>query len=185
MLGCDFGLMSAGNDRRFGTLALLAVAWMFVMVGVGPTNASEKPFNCEALKGKWRGFGWFEFVHEERERARCHFDVACKAGPSAGSISLKCNTPSWFVDAAAAFNIKGARATGDWVLKNWKVDGTVSGTATQSKIDVFMRVRTKEFNKFGAGLKVNIQKGGCRAGVKVKVNAPVGPRKIDLSVRRC
>ncbi len=164
--------------------ALVWIAVAVVTLAVPSANA-QTAYDCSQVKGRWTGFGWFNFVHEGRERARCTFDVGCPSGPSSGSVDLQCKTPGSKVNAAATFSIKDRRAKGKWKLRNYNVNGTVSGSATFENIDVFLRVRSKEFNQFGAGLKVKVKEGRCRASVRVDVRAPIGLRNIDLALRRC
>ena len=168
-------------------LAKRALVWVGICAVAVSAQAAEPvtAFDCTKVKGRWTGFGWFNFVHDGRERARCIFNVGCPSGPSSGSIDLQCKTPGSKVDAAAKFSIKNKRAKGRWELRNYNVNGTVSGSATFENIDVFLRVRSKEFSQYGAGLKVKVKEGHCRASVRVDVQAPIGLQNIDLALRRC
>ncbi len=146
---------------------------------------SQTSFNCNELKGRWTGFGWFEFVHEGRQRARCKFNVECSAVPTTGSLSLSCLTAGDEFDARSTFAVKNNRVAGRWSIPNYNVSGAVSGSATNRLMDVFLRVQSKNFSNIGAALKVNIQEGQCRASVNIALKAPIGLKRIGLSVRRC
>ena len=163
-------------------IALVVIAAGTVLAA---SAGAAAPFDCNQLKGRWTGFGWFEFVHEGRKRARCKFNVLCPAGRTSGELNLTCTTPELDLDARSSFAVANERVTGQWSLRNFDVDGTVSGRATSSLMDVFLRVRTEEFSSYGAALNVNVQEGQCRATVNVAVKAPIGLKRINLSVRRC
>ncbi|MEM7777794.1 MAG: hypothetical protein AAF732_19570 [Pseudomonadota bacterium] len=162
-----------------------------VVVGFGltapPSYAAEPgdQFVCSKVKGRWTGFGWFNFVHQPRERARCIFNVGCPSGPSSGAIQLKCASTGTEIDAVASFVIADGRANGKWKISNYGVSGTVAGKASIRDIDVFMRVGTPEYSAFGAALKIKMKEGLCKAAADVDLQTPLGLKGINLAVRRC
>lgn len=165
--------------------AVLAMTIAAALAASASGAHAQKPFDCQQLKGRWTGFGWFEYVHEGRKRARCKFSVECPAGPASGRLSLNCSSPGLDLGARSRFAVANERVTGQWSLQHYDIDGTVSGRATSNLMDVFLRIRSKDFSSYGAALKVNVQEGQCRATVNVALKSPIGLKKINLAVRRC
>lgn len=152
---------------------------------VAVSAQAQQAFDCTELRGRWTGFGWFHYLHEGRQRARCKFNVACAAGPASGKLALTCKTPGLELDARSQFTVSNDRVNGRWSLPDYNVNGAVSGRATRQLMDVILRVKTQNFGAHSAALKVKIQDGRCRASVNVALDAPIGLKKIDLAVRRC
>lgn len=167
--------------QRLIPASIISVA-MIAQISIAHSQTS---FNCNELKGRWTGFGWFEFAHEGRQRARCKFNVECSVVPTTGNLSLTCSTPKLEFDARSRFAVKNNRVKGRWSLQNYGVNGAVSGSATNRLMDVFLRVQSTNFRNHGAALKVNIQEGKCRASVGIAIKAPIGLKRVSLSVRRC
>lgn len=109
---------------------LAAGASLVLLVGTAPAVA-ESPF--KDLVGTWSGKGTARLESGKRERLSCK-GYYTGSGSSTLRLNIICANPSTKVELRSKLKYANGRVTGSWEERNYNQQGTITGTATESKL---------------------------------------------------
>jgi len=120
--------------RRMRTGLLASGVLLFI---TGPCAAESAPAFA-ALEGVWTGAGNIELANGSREAIKCRgaYDL-----PKENSLHLdiRCASDSYKFELRGVANFSGGAVTGTWSEATRNAFGTISGTATQDRIEVLAK----------------------------------------------
>lgn len=123
----------AGRMRRLIPAALMAVPLMAAMPG--PSGAAgEDPF--ELIRGKWAGTGVMSFTDGTSERIVCNSQYSGTASQLGLFIGCKSNISA--IALSAKLSANAGNLLGTWEEKTYKAIGSVSGKATENRIQFYI-----------------------------------------------
>ena len=114
---------------RRGKSTILAACAAIVMLAT-PAFAGS-PF--AALVGTWGGKATARLEGGKSERLSCKGYYSGKGG-STLRLNIICANPSTKVELRSVLNYSNGRVSGTWEERNYNQSGTVSGTASSSKM---------------------------------------------------
>jgi hypothetical protein len=123
-----------------GTAKVLAAGAVAVLCASGPVVAGS-PF--AALVGTWSGKGTAKLEGGKSERLSCK-GYYTGSGGSELRLNIRCANPSTKVELRSVLKYTNGKVTGTWEERNYNQQGTISGRATDSKLQLVIG---------GAGLK--------------------------------
>lgn len=118
--------------RLFGkTAGILAVgASLVLLAGTSPVYA-DSPF--KSLVGTWSGKGTARLESGKRERLSCK-GYYTGSGSSELRLNIICANPSTKVELRSKLKYANGRVTGSWEERNFNQEGTITGSATDTKL---------------------------------------------------
>ncbi len=113
-----------------GIATVLAASASAVML-IGVPAVAGSPFS--SLVGTWSGKGTARLEGGKRERLSCK-GYYKGSGNSELRLNIICANPSTKVELRSVLKYAGGRVTGTWEERNFNQTGTISGSATDSKL---------------------------------------------------
>jgi hypothetical protein len=113
-----------------GIARILAASAAMVLFAGGPAVA-EGPF--AALIGTWSGKGTARLEGGKSERLSCK-GYYTGSGGSELRLNIRCANPSTKVELRSVLKYAGGKVTGTWEERNFNQTGTVTGSASESKL---------------------------------------------------
>ncbi len=113
-------------------LKVFAAATLFMHLLAAPAaGATTNPFAL--LVGKWGGNGLMTLDGNRKERLVC--EAQYSGGAAQLVLSINCTGGQNKVDLRAKLSSNAGRLLGFWEERFFKVAGSISGVATESKMD--------------------------------------------------
>jgi len=113
-----------------GFAAALAASAVAVLV-IGVPAVAGSPFS--ALVGTWSGKGTARLEGGKSERLSCK-GYYTGSGSSELRLNIICANPSTKVELRSVLKYSGGRVSGTWEERNYNQTGTITGSATDSKL---------------------------------------------------
>lgn len=115
----------------FRGMATVLVASASAVLLIGAPAVAGSPFS--ALIGTWSGKGTARLEGGKSERLSCK-GYYSGSGGSELRLNIICANPSTKVELRSVLKYSGGRVTGTWEERNYNQRGTISGSATDSKL---------------------------------------------------
>ncbi len=113
-----------------GMAAVMAASTSAVLL-LGVPAVAGSPFS--ALVGTWSGKGTARLEGGKSERLSCKGYYSGSGGTEL-RLNIICANPSTKVELRSVLKYSGGRVTGTWEERNYNQTGTISGSATDSKL---------------------------------------------------
>lgn len=113
-----------------GIARILVAGAAMVLFAGGPAMA-ESPF--AALIGTWSGKGTARLEGGKSERLSCK-GYYTGSGGSELRLNIRCANPSTKVELRSVLKYVNGKVTGTWEERNFNQAGTISGSASESKL---------------------------------------------------
>jgi hypothetical protein len=113
-----------------GTATVIAASASAVLL-IGVPAVAGSPFS--ALVGTWSGKGTAHLEGGKSERLSCK-GYYSGSGGSELRLNIICANPSTKVELRSVLKYSGGRITGTWEERNYNQTGTITGSATDSKL---------------------------------------------------
>lgn len=114
-----------------GIAALAAASAMAALAMGTPAALAGSPF--EALAGTWSGKGTAKLEGGKSERLSCK-GYYKGSGSSELRLNILCANPSTKVELRSVLKYANGRVTGTWEERHFNQTGTITGSATDSKL---------------------------------------------------
>ena len=152
--------------RRFG-LAVCAAA----MLSLGAQAASAAGLFAE-MAGSWRGEGWVTWSTGETEILRCTatYEVADDGNKIDQNLTCATDTTKLIVKSTISFRPAAGAIVGTWSETTYGVNGRVSGSASEGRIQALVQSGDK---KFTARVSVTTRGG--------EQTVTISPQNIELA----
>ena len=152
--------------RRFG---LAAGAAAMLTLGVQAANAAGL---FADMAGSWRGEGWVTWSTGETEILRCTatYEVTDEGNKIVQNLTCATDTTKLVVKSTISFRPAAGAIVGTWSETTYGVNGRVSGSASQGKIQALVQSGDK---KFTARVSVTTRGG--------EQTVTISPQNIELA----
>jgi hypothetical protein len=143
--------------RLLRDMAAIVVASASAILLIGVPAVAGSPFS--ALVGTWSGKGTARLEGGKSERLSCK-GYYSGAGSSELRLNIICANASTKVELRSVLKYAGGHVTGTWEERNYNQQGTISGSATDSRLHLFIN---------GAALKgsLSVSIGGSNQSVSL------------------
>ena len=127
--------------RRFG---LAAGAAAMLTLGAQAANAAGLFAN---MAGSWRGEGWVTWSTGETEILRCTatYEVEDEGNKIEQNLTCATDTTKLIVKSTISFRPAAGAIVGTWSETTYGVNGRVSGSASQGRIQALVQSGDKKF----------------------------------------
>ncbi len=115
----------------FRGVASVAAAGALAVLLIGVPAVAGSPFS--ALVGTWSGSGTARLEGGKSERLSCKGYYTGSGGTEL-RLNIICANPSTKVELRSVLKYANGRVTGTWEERNFNQNGTISGSATDSKL---------------------------------------------------
>jgi hypothetical protein len=113
-------------------IAAVALASVLAALAMGvPAAVADSPF--PALAGTWSGKGTAQIEGGKNERLSCK-GYYKGVGSSELRLNILCANPSTKVELRSVLKYAGGRVTGTWEERHFNQTGTITGSATDTKL---------------------------------------------------
>jgi hypothetical protein len=129
------------------------------------------------LAGRWAGIGMVKPAGGPTESFKCVITYIPDGG-SRLKQNLRCKSESYRLDAATHLEFNGNRVTGQWQDNIYLLNGTVSGTLTDTGFDVVLSGQFFQAQMTVAGTR-------CEQSVKVTPNRADYIKEVSASLKKC
>jgi hypothetical protein len=125
-------LLTLGTDIA-RLVAVVATAALFMVHTSGTSVAESNPF--DVLLGSWGGSGEYQLEDGTRERVTCSAYYTW-GGAQLGMVIRCTSEGSKLIEIRGKLSNSNGRITSSWEERTYNAEGTASGSATGSKIDL-------------------------------------------------
>jgi hypothetical protein len=115
----------------FRGMATVLAASVSAVLLLGVPAVAGSPFS--ALVGTWSGKGTARLEGGKSERLSCK-GYYTGSGASELRLNIICANPSTKVELRSVLKYAGGRVTGTWEERNYNQTGTITGSATDSRL---------------------------------------------------
>lgn len=115
----------------FRGMATVLAAGATAVLMIGAPAVAGSPFS--ALVGTWSGKGTARLEGGKSERLSCK-GYYTGSGSSELRLNIICANPSTKVELRSVLKYAGGKVTGTWEERNYNQTGTITGSATDSKL---------------------------------------------------
>jgi len=112
-------------------MAALAAASAAAVVMIGVPAVAGSPFS--SLVGSWSGSGTAHLEGGKSERLSCK-GYYSGSGANVLRLNIICANPSTKVELRSVLKYENGKVSGTWEERNFNQQGSVSGSATDSKL---------------------------------------------------
>ena len=113
-----------------GMATIIAASASAVLL-IGVPAVAGSPFT--ALVGTWSGSGTAKLEGGKSERLSCKGYYSGSGGTEL-RLNIICANPSTKVELRSVLKYAGGKVTGTWEERNYNQQGTITGSATESKL---------------------------------------------------
>jgi hypothetical protein len=141
-------------------MAAVVAASASAILLIGVPGVAGSPFS--SLVGTWSGKGTARLEGGKSERLSCK-GYYTGSGSTELRLNIICANPSTKVELRSVLKYSGGKVTGTWEERNYNQQGTVTGTATDSKLRLTIG---------GGGLtgSLSVSIGGSSQSVSLSTN---------------
>ncbi len=125
--------MFARQSHFASFIISFALAPLVAIALFSQSAQAASPFN--KLAGTWSGGGSVRLADGKKEKIRCRAYYTNKASDQLG-LAIRCATQSGKIEMRARLSYSGGGVSGTWEERTYNAEGTVSGSASSSKLSM-------------------------------------------------